>query len=852
MLRKLAPVLALGLVLSCGDDPGGPSGDVSITVTAPPSGGASADASYTVQWQTQGTSSAATLNLYYDTDNIPSSGLVLIAGGLQASAGSYAWDTTLIPDGVYYVRAVLADGSAGASDYSDGTLTVTHGTPTIVVTAPPASGAEADSVYQVAWQTLGFGSPTIDLYYDEDTDPSTGLVEIATGLSNTGTYNWDLLPVPEGYYYVYAVADEDTRGDRETASDYSEGTLTVNHGGLDPEITITDPPAGGATADNFFAVQWISVAPPASTVDLYYDTDTNPSSGLVVIQEDFPDDGYYMWNCSSVPEGSYYVYGIIDTGISRTAFRATASDYSDGMLTIDHMNPYTIELSTPPAGGATADESYTVEWTSDAPATETVDIFYAPDTSGAELYTAALDVPNSGSYDWSLVSVEEGTWWVYAVVAEDRGQGSDWSPGALTVEHESAYTFTFTAPPPSGATADDSYTLAWDTDAPPSASVSLYYSTTTSPGGTLVLIAQGVANTGSFLWNCSSVPDGTYYILGVVWDASRGRPVPGKGSGQAWSEGTLTVDHDPYSMEVTAPPAGGATADSSYTIGWDAVGGPSSVVDLFYDDDLDPATMYPIASGLANSGSYDWNTATVADGAYYVYAVIYDPGRPGAGRAWAADYSDGLLVIDHTYFYVIVTAPPPWGAWAEDQYTIQWAAAGPSGSTVDLFYDTDTDPSSGLVPVASDLQFSLFQYLWNCSTTPEGEYYIYATMTDGASTVSDYSDGTLTISRDPLWLYITEPNPGGATADDWFTVEWMSEGPPSRTIDLFYDTDTNPAAGLVEIILGLATSGSTDSYDWNCSAVPEGSYYVYGVLKEPGVSSDSVTSYSEGMLTVQH
>jgi len=868
--KIVVSIAVIMLMLSCGDNPGG-SGDLSIAVTQPGASGSTADNTFTIEWESINAPSSASVSLFYDTDTRPSGGLDQIVVN-QSATGSYTWDCSGIAEGSYYIRAVVSDYSASASDYSDGTLTIDHsgGTPSITVLTPSAAGAEADTAFTVNWLSSGFDSlATVDLYYDTDTVSSSGLQQIALNLTDSGTYIWDCSAVTEGYYYIYAYVQDDTL--RSNASDYSSGILAVDHGGLNPEITITQPSLSGDEADNFFTIEWLSEAPIGATVDLYYDTDTLSGSGLVEIITGVGDDGYYTWNCSAVAEGEYYIYGVITTtdghtqnlqtasGSAQHRGRGEGSDYSAGTLTITHTTPYTIEITAPPAGGASADSVYTVEWTSDAPSGESIDLFYSVDTTGTELFVVQEDLLNTGSYQWNCSGVEEGSYYVFGVVGNTRGIGSDWSEGQLTVTHAQEYTFSFTAPPPSGDSADEEYLLQWDTNAPDSITyITLYYSDTQG-GGVLHEIVIEDINVGEYTWNCAAVPEDEYWIWGYVTDKDTWIPPGTDGSGSAWSEGSLTIDHTSYTMTVTAPPAGGASADSSYTVTWTAQGGTGSLVDLFYDDDTQPGGLVDIASGLSNSGSYDWNTVAVPEGSYYVYAIIYDPscGAPDPEApltdASASDYSDGPLTIAHSYFFINVIAPPPWGAQAEDEYTIQWAAESPSGSTVDLAYDTDTDPSSGLVQITTGLSWNDFEYVWNCSSIPEGEYYIYALLDDGAgSTTWDYSDGTLVIDRNPLYLWITEPNPGGATADDTFDIEWMSQGPAGRTIDLYYDEDQEPSSGLVQIILDLVTTGSNDSYRWDCSSVTPGSYYIYGILRDPLPSTDSLTHYSLGTVTISH
>jgi len=260
VIRKFLATAFCVALLSCGDDPAGPSETLSVTVTAPPAGGAEATDAYTVVWTGQGDGTVA---LYYNTVQSPT-GQKLIASGLQVS-GSHSWDLSQVPNGTYYVRAVLTSGMNAASDYSDGTLTVDHsqGEQGMVITAPPAEGAQADDTYSILWVSSGFPDGTVTLWFDTDTLPDQGLTEIAGGLPDTGEYKWDCTAVPEGYYYVRAGI---TDGEN-SAYAYSPGMLQIDHG-TPAWITVLKPPAAGDSADGFYTIEWVGEAPQSATVSL--------------------------------------------------------------------------------------------------------------------------------------------------------------------------------------------------------------------------------------------------------------------------------------------------------------------------------------------------------------------------------------------------------------------------------------------------------------------------------------------------------------------------------------------------------------------------------------------------------
>lgn len=99
--------------------------------------------------------------------------------------------------------------------------------------------------------------------------------------------------------------------------------------------------------------------------------------------------------------------------------------------------------------------------------------------------------------------------------------------------------------------------------------------------------------------------------------------------------------------------------------------------------------------------------------------------------------------------WIDVTAPPAEGASADDVYLVQWTVSCPDAYDpwIDLFVDTDTDPSSGQVQIAESLSVEETGFFWNCSSVPEDSYYVRAVVYLDGGEDSDYSDGTVTVDH---------------------------------------------------------------------------------------------------------
>jgi hypothetical protein len=87
------------------------------------------------------------------------------------------------------------------------------------------------------------------------------------------------------------------------------------------------------------------------------------------------------------------------------------------------------------------------------------------------------------------------------------------------------------------------------------------------------------------------------------------------------------------------------------------------------------------------------------------------------------------------------------------------------------------------------------------------------------------------------------------TADTSFDIIWtIEDSDSSLLLSLYYDTDNSGFDG-TPIALNLQVVPGTNSYVWDTSSVPEGKYWIYGVVTD-GQNSNRV--YATGPLIISH
>jgi len=130
---------------------------------------ATKNGSFVIRWAgSDADGDPSTVSLYYDTDRNPGSGLTPIVSGIALGLGQYTWNTGSVPNGTYYIYAIVSDAWNASAQYSTGPIrvgTVNSASNPLINVDTPQPGQVLTSAFEVGgWVVdLGAGSgPGID------------------------------------------------------------------------------------------------------------------------------------------------------------------------------------------------------------------------------------------------------------------------------------------------------------------------------------------------------------------------------------------------------------------------------------------------------------------------------------------------------------------------------------------------------------------------------------------------------------------------------------------------------------------------------------------------------------------
>ncbi len=276
----------------------------------------------TVRWTTRGAGAGAVVDLAYSPDE--GRHWLALATGVP-NEGSYTWDTTLVPDSVQaQVRLIVRDGARHAVVFGRNLrVNNQNAAPSVALLHPVAASSHGDDL-RVVWETDDpDGDPlVISLAYRRF---GGAWVDLATGLGDTGAYEWSLAALTPAPDYEVRITARDPSG--------AVGTDLVRFGrvaaSVPPSVELLWP-NGDASLSDDTVILWNADGEPGETlsVDLYYSD--NAGQTWLPLAEGLSDTGYYPWQVSSLPAGNHYRVRVVARGAASATIDESDQVFSIG------------------------------------------------------------------------------------------------------------------------------------------------------------------------------------------------------------------------------------------------------------------------------------------------------------------------------------------------------------------------------------------------------------------------------------------------------------------------------------------------------------------------------------------
>jgi hypothetical protein len=444
--------------------------------------------------------------------------------------------------------------------------------------------------------------------------------------------------------------------------------------------------------------------------------------------------------------------------------------------------PPAFAITAPTSGTYYAGDDVTIQWTaSNVTLNSKISLCYDRDTTwnnGNERWIeidAVTAANGSGFYTWNTSKVQVGTYFIAGYMFDGANTFIlSHLTQSITIK-SNAPAFALTSPASGTFTVGDDVSIKWTAgNVKAGSTISLCYdkdATWNNGNETWIEIDHVAAanGNGSYSWDTASVPAGTYYVAGYMWDgASTFSP------SHMLQPITITVAPPSPSFALSAPTSGAFPAGATIDVQWTAANVVAgSKISLCYDEDATWSNgnehWIEIDGVTAADGgsSYAWHTTGVQPGTYYVAGYMWD----GGNDFILSHLTEAIEITAAAPPSFVLSAPTSGQYQAGDQVSIQWTAGGvAAGSKISLCYDEDalwTGDNQHWIEIdgvtAADGGDS---YAWNTTGVAPGTYYVAGYMWDGGDTFTlSHLTQSITIAAvQPLTLASSAVKPATAGA----------------------------------------------------------------------------------------
>ncbi len=499
----------------------------------------------------------------------------------------------------------------------------------------------------------------------------------------------------------------------------------------------------------------------------------------------------------------------------------------------------TFNLINPTGGTYAVEQTIVIQWNDgNVPAGSTVNLCYDPDKvfNGNETWFQYNLPANSGAgtFNWNTTGVTPGTYYIGGYLLANGSPTYSHLTGAVTIVANTP-TFTLTAPASGTFSVGQTIAVQWNAgNVPAGSTVSLCYDINTTFNGNEHWFKYNLPATngsGSFNWDTTGVPPGSYYLGGYLLSGS-----------------TPTYSHivQPFTLQTApstptfsllSPTSGTFTAGQTVQIVWSAGSVPvGATIALGYDTgtSFNNVTWITYSQTATNGyGSYNWNTTGVTAGTYYMAGYLWSGGQPTYSHL-----ATSITILAAPAPTFSLTGPTSGTFSVGNTVSITWNAANvPAGSTIALGYDTGTDFSNITWITYSQAAYNgNGTFGWNTAGVAPGTYFIGGYLFAGSHPIYSHLTQAFTIlTAPPPTFNLTSPISGTFFVGQTVTVQWIANNVVAgSTINLCYDPDTTFNNNEHWFLYNLAAPNNAGSYNWNTTGVPPGTYYIGGYLFQNG------------------
>jgi len=302
--------------------------------------------------------------------------------------------------------------------------------------------------------------------------------------------------------------------------------------------------------------------------------------------------------------------------------------------------------------------------------------------------------------------------------------------------------------------------------------IDLYYSD--SAGQVWLPLAEGLPNTGYYVWQVSYLPMGTQYRVRAT-----ARDGWFKTSDESDSVFSIETNCQPEVRLLSPTP--GSNLSGTQLVKWWACSPNQTPLRITLMVRRSGSNSWdPLLQNAANDAFYPWDTKRYPDGEYDLRIAVTD-GQSSASTALSAP-----VIISNWRNHpprVVLTSPRGGESWAGIR-EITWRAWDRDREVITATLYLNLDGGRSWDKLAS-LDARAGVYLWDTSQTPPSrQALVRIVVTDGAVTTQDMSQGVFSLpnrqSSPPHALFTSPDASGGLIRGN--TVAWIAEDVDGDTL----------------------------------------------------------------------